>query len=137
MAPAPIDSSKQRRVLATRRPWPESSLTWTALQNESPGPGSYHTATDHRLHDAKIYSSKGLGGGFVSKTKRESAFGKGSVAPAPGAYESKGTFRTTDGHHFSGSTSAFKPPSQRAVAPAIWSLIGRQQTVNTHTHTHC
>jgi len=101
--------NKERDGFGTR------SHRFVVVENELPGPGSYHTETDARLHDGKIYSKKGLGGGFVSKAKRDSAFGKLSDAPAPGTYNHKGTIQTSDGRHFSGSTSAFKPPTQRCV----------------------
>ena len=42
-----------------------------AAQNELPGPGSYEQ--DGKLIDSKIYSKKGLGGGFVSKTVRNTS----------------------------------------------------------------
>ena len=100
--------NKERDGFGTR------SHRFVVVENELPGPGSYHTETDCRLQDHKVYSKKGMGG-FVSKAKRDSAFGRGSDAPAPGTYNHKGTIQVRDGKHFSGSTSAFKPPTQRSV----------------------
>ena len=39
-----------------------------AAQNDLPGPGTYEQ--DAKLIDSKIYSKKGLFGGFASKTVR-------------------------------------------------------------------
>jgi hypothetical protein len=39
-----------------------------AAQNDLPGPGTYEQ--DAKLIDSKVYSKKGLGGGFASKTVR-------------------------------------------------------------------
>mmetsp|Transcript_4497 Transcript_4497/g.11876 ORF Transcript_4497/g.11876 Transcript_4497/m.11876 type:complete len:376 (-) Transcript_4497:281-1408(-) len=88
------------------------------IENDLPGPGTYeeHAA---KLSDDKVYSKKGLGVGFVSKTKRASGFGANSAAPGPGSYERGGSFAQEAAErnrsNRSGSTSTFKPPSTRSV----------------------
>lgn len=89
-----------------------------------PGPGSYEQ--DGKLIDSKIYSKKGLGGGFVSKTVRASAFGKASMTPAPGAYNINRRF-TAPARPGDASTSAFKPPTLRSVTVANDPLPGPGQ----------
>ena len=79
-------------------------------QNDLPGPGTYDDHTQ-ALSDDKVYSKKGLGVGFVSKTQRSSAFGASSVAPGPGSYEAGG--RPRAGRPV--ITSTFKPPTTRSV----------------------
>ena len=95
-----------------------------AAQNELPGPGSYEQ--DGKLLDTKIYSKKGLGGGFASKTVRSSAFGKASMTPAPGAYEINRRF-TAPVRPGEANTSGFMPPTLRSVTVAEDPLPGPGQ----------
>ena len=97
-------------------------------ENDLPGPGTYN---DHeqKVADSRIYSKKGLYGGFASKTKRDSAFvAKAASAPGPGNYERGGSFaddvRENNRANRSGSTSTFKPPTQRSVLVASDPLPG-------------
>ena len=91
------------------------------MENDLPGPGTYN---DHesKIIDHKVYSKKGLGGGFVSRTKRDSGFKPSSSAPGPGNYEAGGGFydavKQANRANRSGSTSTFKPPTQRSVMVA-------------------
>ena len=62
-----------------RRTGPLTQSYCAVSQNDLPGPGSYEEVS--KVKDDKVYSKKGLGNGFVSKTKRESAFGASSSAP--------------------------------------------------------
>lgn len=66
------------------------------------------------MHDHRVYSKKGLGVGFVSKTKRESTFKSTSAAPGPGSYERRGTFvdhvNEMNRANRTDSTATFKPP---------------------------
>jgi len=88
------------------------------VENDLPGPGTYE---DHaqRIVDDRVYSKKGLGVGFVSKVKRESAFKGSASAPGPGSYEKQGALvdevRDWNRSNRSGTTSTFKPPSSKAV----------------------
>ena len=97
------------------------------VENDLPGPGTYN---DHesKILDHKVYSKKGLGSGFVSKTKRESGFKATSSAPGPGNYERGGSFyeavKQSNRANRSGSTSTFKPPTQRSVMVASDPLPG-------------
>lgn len=91
------------------------------MENDLPGPGTYN---DHeqKIHDDKIYSKKGLGVGFVSKTRREDFFKPSSSAPGPGNYERGGSFKDhineVNRANRSGSTATFKPPTERSVMVA-------------------
>jgi len=110
--------NKERDGFGTR------SHRFAENENELPGPGSYEQ--DGKLIDTKIYSKKGLGGGFASKTVRASAFGKASMTPAPGAYEISRRF-TAPVRPGDAGTSGFKPPSQRSVTVAEDPLPGPGQ----------
>ena len=94
-----------------------------AAQNELPGPGSYEQ--DGKLVDSKIYSKKGLGGGFVSKTVRNTS-GKASMTPAPGAYEINRRF-TAPVRPGEANSSGFMPPTLRSVTVAEDPLPGPGQ----------
>ena len=102
-------------------------LTPSLAQNDLPGPGTYNEH-EQKLLDCKVYSKKGLGGGFVSRTKRESGFKPSSSAPGPGNYERGGSFYDAileqNRGNRSGSTSTFKPPTQRSVMVAADPLPG-------------
>jgi hypothetical protein len=91
------------------------------VENDLPGPGTYDDG-EKKLRDDKVYSKKGLGVGFVSRTKRDSGFKATSSAPGPGNYERGGSFydgvREANRANRSGSTTTFKPPSQRSVMVA-------------------
>jgi len=100
------------------------------MENDLPGPGTYN---DHeqKITDTKIgtsYSKKGLGVGFVSKMKRESAFKGSASAPGPGNYERGASFmdgiRESNRANRSGSTSTFKPPTERSVLVAADPMPG-------------
>ena len=97
------------------------------MESDLPGPGTYN---DHqaKIHDDKIYSKKGLGVGFVSKTKRDDNFKASSSAPGPGSYERGATFmdhiKEVNRANRSGSTATFKPPSERSVMVAPDPLPG-------------
>ena len=73
-----------------------SAHRFSEVENELPGPGSYNAdSAAAALVDTMVFSKKGYGSGFVSKTKRQSAFSKGAAStPAPTAYGygSAGTF---------------------------------------------
>jgi len=90
-------------------------------ENDLPGPGTYNEE-EKKIKDDKVYSKKGLGVGFVSRTKRQSAFGALSFTPGPGNYENRLTFQhaAADCGRFnqSGSTASFKQPSKRSVTVA-------------------
>jgi len=100
-------------------------------ENDLPGPGTYDEDAK-KIKDDKIYSKKGLGVGFVSRTKRASAFGNSAHTPGPGNYEQR---RDTFMHsveqcnrfNASGSTSAFKQPTKRSVTVAEEPLPGPGQ----------
>jgi len=94
------------------------------VENDLPGPGAYE---DHalKLVDPRIgtsYSKKGMGVGFVSKVKRDSAFKGSASAPGPGSYERGGAFsddiKELNKSNRSGSTSTFKPPTTKSVVVA-------------------
>jgi hypothetical protein len=91
------------------------------MENDLPGPGTYNDA-DKRIADDKVYSKKGLGVGFVSKTRRDSFIKAGAQGPGPGNYERGGTFaedvKNLNRANRSGSTSTFKPPTERSVLVA-------------------
>jgi len=91
------------------------------MENDLPGPGTYNEH-EQKIQDDKVYSKKGLGVGFVSKMKRESAFKATSSAPGPGNYERGASFidsiKETNRANRSGSTSTFKPPTERSVLVA-------------------
>ncbi len=91
------------------------------VENDLPGPGTYEEHAQ-KICDDRIYSKKGLGVGFVSKVKRESAFKGAANAPGPGSYERGGAFvdevRENNRSNRSGSTSTFKPPSSKSVVVA-------------------
>mmetsp|Transcript_30765 Transcript_30765/g.76806 ORF Transcript_30765/g.76806 Transcript_30765/m.76806 type:complete len:371 (+) Transcript_30765:54-1166(+) len=99
-------------------------------ENDLPGPGSYSDET-LRIKDIKIYSKKGLGVGFVSRTKRQAAFGPNSNTPGPGNYENRMTFQQSVAEfgrfNQTGSTHAFKAPSKRSVTVAEEPLPGPGQ----------
>ena len=90
-------------------------------QNDLPGPGTYEEH-EAKVVDSRVYSKKGLGVGFVSKTKRDSAFKAASAAPGPGSYNRGGSFADrvaeTNRANRSGTTSTFKPPSTKSVIVA-------------------
>ncbi len=102
---------------------------FTENENDLPGPGSYEDSG--RIKDDKVYSKKGLGVGFVSRTKRESGFSASSSAPGPGNYNQPSSFydemRRSNRFNKSGSTSTFKPPSKRSVLVADEPLPGPGQ----------
>jgi len=110
--------NKERDGFGTR------SHRFAENENELPGPGSYEQ--DGKLLDSKIYSKKGLGGGFASKTVRSSAFGKASMTPAPGAYEINRRF-TAPVRPGEANTSGFMPPTLRSVTVAEDPLPGPGQ----------
>ena len=86
------------------------------LENDLPGPGAYE---DKRLQDEKVYSKKGLGVGFVSKTKRQSAFATKATAPGPGSYRVgysiSDLVQERNRANVSGSTGTFEPPTTKSV----------------------
>jgi len=84
---------------------------FTETENDLPGPGSYEGASVP-LRDDKVYSKKGLGVGFVSKTQRQGLVRPG-VVPGPGNYEETRTLARDLAAR--GASSAFKQPSQRPV----------------------
>lgn len=91
------------------------------MQNDLPGPGTYDNH-DQGVRDDRVYSKKGLGVGFVSKTKRDSAFKGSSSAPGPGNYECGGSFvdavAQSNRANRSGTTATFALPTQRSVMVA-------------------
>uniref|UniRef100_A0A7S2IH04 Uncharacterized protein n=1 Tax=Haptolina brevifila TaxID=156173 RepID=A0A7S2IH04_9EUKA len=97
------------------------------LENDLPGPGTYDEH-DKKVMDHRVYSKKGLGVGFVSKVKRESAFKGNAAQPGPGSYERGATFvdmiQENNRSNRSGSTSTFKPPSTKSVVVASDPLPG-------------
>lgn len=97
------------------------------VENDLPGPGTYAYA-EQKIKDDMVYSKKGLGVGFVSKTKRESQFKAGASAPGPGNYERGASFmddiREKNRANRSGSTSTFKPPTERSVMVAADPMPG-------------
>lgn len=118
---------------------PTSVLPWLALtlphcpldvlcsQNDLPGPGTYDEHAQ-KVQDHRVYSKKGLGVGFVSKVKRESAFKGNATQPGPGSYERNNTFvdmiQENNRANRSGSTATFKPPSTKSVVVASDPLPG-------------
>ena len=91
-----------------------SAHRFSEVENELPGPGSYNAdSAAAALVDTMVFSKKGYGSGFVSKTKRQSAFAKAAAStPAPTAYGygSAGTFdAAARANRFGASTSAFQP----------------------------
>uniref|UniRef100_A0A7S4EU81 Uncharacterized protein n=1 Tax=Chrysotila carterae TaxID=13221 RepID=A0A7S4EU81_CHRCT len=91
-------------------------------ENDLPGPGSY-AADECLTRDDKVYSKKGLGVGFVSKTKRTAAIGGPSLAPGPGQYEQRHetlerNLKDRARQSASNASSAFKTPTQRSVVVA-------------------
>ena len=120
---------RQPRSLALAAPPPPPSCRsppgacCLAAQNDLPGPGTYEQ--DAKLIDSKIYSKKGLGGGFASKTIRNTS-GKASMTPAPGAYEISRRF-TAPVRPGEANSSGFMPPTQRSVAVAEDPLPGPGQ----------
>ena len=100
-----------------------SAHRFSEVENELPGPGSYNAdSAAAALVDTMVFSKKGYGSGFVSKTKRQSAFSKGAAStPAPTAYGygSAGTFdAAARANRFGASTSAFQPETKRSVTVA-------------------
>ena len=99
----------------------------SCAQNDLPGPGTYDEH-DQKVMDHRVYSKKGLGVGFVSKVKRESAFKGNAGQPGPGSYERGATFvdmiHENNRANRTGSTSTFKPPSTRSVVVASDPLPG-------------
>lgn len=87
-------------------------------ENDLPGPGAYD-GVPVAARDDKIYSKKGLGVGFVSKTKRDSGFVKKNVTPGPGNYNQPNTLarslEQSTRYNVGGSTGAFAQPSKRGV----------------------
>ena len=98
-------------------------------ENDLPGPGTYED--EARIKDDKVYSKKGLGVGFVSRTKRESGWRGSSSAPGPGTYGQNSSFmdevQRSNRFNKSGSTSTFKPSSMRSVTVADEPLPGPGQ----------
>jgi len=99
-------------------------------ENDLPGPGTYNEEAQ-KIKDDKVYSKKGLGVGFVSRTKRQSAFGASASTPGPGNYENRVTFHHAAAEcgrfNLSGSTATFKQPSKRSVTVAEEPLPGPGQ----------
>ena len=100
-----------------------SAHRFSEVENELPGPGSYNAdSAAAALVDTMVFSKKGYGSGFVSKTKRQSAFAKAAAStPAPTAYGygSAGTFdAAARANRFGASTSAFQPETKRSVTVA-------------------
>ena len=119
-APAAPPSPRSAAAAARRSP---ACACCLAAQNDLPGPGTYEQ--DAKLIDSKIYSKKGLGGGFASKTIRNTS-GKASMTPAPGAYEISRRF-TAPVRPGEANSSGFMPPTQRSVAVAEDPLPGPGQ----------
>ena len=67
-APAALPDPRSAAAATCRSPPGACCL---AAQNDLPGPGTYEQ--DAKLIDSKIYSKKGLGGGFASKTVRNTS----------------------------------------------------------------
>ena len=88
-----------------------------------PGPGAYEQ--DGKLIDSKIYSKKGLGGGFASKTVRNTS-GKATMTPAPGAYNIDRRF-IAPVRPGEANSSGFMPPTLRSVTVAEDPLPGPGQ----------
>uniref|UniRef100_A0A7S3RQI3 Uncharacterized protein n=1 Tax=Emiliania huxleyi TaxID=2903 RepID=A0A7S3RQI3_EMIHU len=117
---------------------------FTEVENDLPGPGSYESARA-AVRDDRVYSKKGLGVGFVSKTQRKSLVPR-NYTPAPGAYEDPRSFSRELRSRYAagGGTSSFRPPSQRPVevvdepepGPGAYSapdaLEARQSAIRMH-----
>ncbi|EOD07512.1 hypothetical protein EMIHUDRAFT_218476 [Emiliania huxleyi CCMP1516] len=104
---------------------------FTEVENDLPGPGSYESARA-AVRDDRVYSKKGLGVGFVSKTQRKSLVPR-NYTPAPGAYEDPRSFSRELRSRYAagGGTSSFRPPSQRPVE-APDALEARQSAIRMH-----
>ena len=87
------------------------------MENDLPGPGTYNDA-DKRIADDKVYSVRLRR--FVSKTRRDSFIKAGAQGRA--SNERGGTFaedvKNLNRANRSGSTSTFKPPTERSVLVA-------------------
>lgn len=104
-----------------------SAHRFVDMENDLPGPGTYNEGAAG-VRDDRVYSKKGLGVGFVSRTKRDGAFKGAATAPGPGNYERGGSLvdavRATNRGNRSGTTATFKPPTQRSVMVAREEMPG-------------